>query len=391
MFEFIILALLMLLGMSVCLSADNLLVSYLGLELQSFCVIILLFIEAETYAEVHAGIVYFLSVLMSSVFLLFGISYLYYRFGSVTLSDLGLNIHAFELYSFGFHYADLTISFFLLIGLFVKVGLFPAHLWIPEVYTHGKIFPVSFIATISKLFGFVILMHFVGIFAMQAELFTFISCVSICALPNGAMAALTQTRILSLLGYSAIAHIGYICFVLSLNTFDAFAYAFIYLVIYLFNMIPVFLFLMTARRGGSWTPPGSDRFTYISDFTNVRCRNLEEAVTMSFMSTFFFSLAGLPPFSGFFAKYYLIALLLHVHSPAGAVFVLCLSVISAFYHLKIIKAMLSDSPKIHEVEPSRGFWYVPMNTKIVILIFGVLNICAIFSVPSLMGLVYSIF
>lgn len=394
-FEFVLLILLMLLGMIVCLSSNSLIVFYLGLELQSFCIFILLFINAQTPTAVQSSITYFLSVLVSSLLFLVGIVYLYYRFGSFDLSDIWLCIYTMGEYREAFNYFDYIGIFLLMLGLFVKVGLFPVHLWVPEVYTYSEIFPVSLIATISKLFGLAVLIHIFVVCSSQSGVYLFIGLLSVGAIAHGVIAGLTQTRVLSLLGYSAIAHMGYVFLVLSLNTPDAFAYAFIYIIIYLFNLLPVLLFIMTVRWVSYDGINSDSKLFKISDFTKVKCKSLSDIATLLFISTFFFSFIGVPPFSGFFAKYYLIALLIHSNQFFEAFILLAFSVISAAYYLKVIKSMLLDSSiETKILERDRlvtNFWHVPMQTKIVVLIYGILNICAVFIVPFLMVSVYYMF
>jgi NADH-quinone oxidoreductase subunit N len=399
-FESVVLVQFAVFGMSICLSANNLVILYLALELQSFCIFILLFLDANTSRMIYASITYFLSVLVSSIFLLTGISYVYWRFGSLDLSDIWLSAYSISEYRTGFDSIDTIGVSILILGLFVKVGLFPMHLWVPEVYTFGGIFPVSLIATISKLFGFVVLMHLFLSFSFHITLLTFFSFVAVCAIIHGTISALTQTSRLSLLGYSAVAHVGYMFLVVSSGTPDAYGYAFFYLVIYLFNLVPVFIFLMTVYRVDS--DGLKRRLTNVSDFASVRFRDWPEIGNFLLFSTFFFSLIGIPPFSGFFSKFYVIFYLFYSNHFFLAFIMGLFSVISAFYYLKIIKSMFFEPRDLTHYEgvmdsdvASRdslhSHWIVPTSTKIFILIFGLVNLCFIFLFLSVLNLSLSIF
>lgn len=387
MFEFSSLVLLMLFGMSVCLIANNLIIFYLALELQSFCIFILLFLNARAPSEIYASIAYFISVLVSSIFFLVGVVYLYDKFGSLNLNELWISVYTMTQYEDSFTNFDIAIMFVFVLGLFVKVGLFPVHMWVPQVYGFGNLIPVSIIATISKLFGFGILIHILFVFSTQFILFKIIIFVSICAIIQGVLSALTQSSLFLLLGYSAIAHIGYIFLIVGMNTTEAYAYGLFYLIIYLFNLIPVFLFCLTIYSSSGDL---NKKFYLISDFHNIRFKNTSDVVYFLIFSTFFFSFVGIPPFSGFFAKFYIIVYLFYANSFFLAFIVGFFSVVSAFYYLKIVQSIFFDS-EIKNNDESMDYWVLPTSTKFFILVFGFFNICFVFIHPFLLNILITLF
>src|SRR5690606_30175351 len=213
--------------MSVCLSANNFIIFYLALELQSFCFFILLFLGPSSLQTTKAGIIYFLSVLTSSIFFLVGVLYLYWVFGSLQLNELSVLIYT-SVQTSEISIINTVFLFFMFLGLFVKVGLVPVHLWVPNVYAFGKLFPVSLIATVSKLFGFAIILRLLITCSPNLDLFILFEFIALCSIFQGVFGALTQKSIFSLLGYSAIAHMGYTFLVLCINTEDAYVYAIFY-------------------------------------------------------------------------------------------------------------------------------------------------------------------
>lgn len=392
MFELVVFLSFMLFGMVLCLQSNNLIIFYLLLEFQSFCIFILLFLGERTLETVRAGIIYFLTVLTSSILFLTGSSYLYWRFGVLDINELWLLLHSVVQMS---DY-DLIDIFFLLVfisGLFVKVGLFPVHLWVPEVYGSGNIFPVSVLAVISKFFGFAVVLKFLSISSSHFDIFFWVEFVSICAIIHGVFSALTQRLFLTLLGYSAIVHIGYIFLVCSVNTADGYVFAIFYLFTYLFNVLPIFLFLLNVQHIDN-----TIKFSSIEDFSKIKLGNWGDVTTFLMFSTFFFSFIGIPPFPGFFGKFFVIKYLILTGHYFSALVMGFFSVISAFYYLKIIKSLFFDSDLHTEstqnnnnFENKNWKFSVPPVIAACIILFGILNILFVFISPYLLLLLSSIF
>lgn len=392
-FETTALILFMLLGMSLCLQSNSLITFYLLLEFQSFCIFILLFLGKRTLGTVHAGVIYFLSVLVSSVLFLTGASYLYWRFGALDLNELWLLLYAAVQTS---DYSQIDIFFFLMFisGLFVKVGLFPIHLWVPQVYGFGNIFAVSVLAVISKIFGFSIVLKFLSISELQFDIFFWIEFVALCAIFHGVFSALTQRSFLVLLGYSAIVHIGYMFLACSIDTPDGYVFATFYLLTYLINALPIFLFLL-----GVYNVDGRTKFSQIEDFSRIKLSNWKDITVFLMFSTFFFSFIGIPPFPGFFGKFFVIKYLILTGHYFSALIMGLFSVISAFYYLKIIRALFfvselphSKNTQVDDNSKNKNWEFdIPTSVAICIVLFGILNILFIFVSPYLLPVLCSIF
>lgn len=401
-FELSVLILLIIFGMSVCLSANNFIIFYLALELQSFCFFILLFLGPSSFQSTKAGIIYFLSVLTSSIFFLVGVLYLYWTFGSLQLNELSILIYT-SVQTSEISVINTVFLFFMFLGLFVKVGLVPVHLWVPNVYAFGKLFPVSLIATVSKLFGFAIILRLLITCSYNPDLFILLEFIALCSIFQGVFGALTQKSIFSLLGYSAIAHMGYTFLVLCINTEDAYVYAIFYVIVYIFNILPIFIFFFGVRQvidveGVKIFVP--NKLTSISDFQNINLNGWKKVTAFLFFSTFFFSFIGIPPFSGFFAKFLIIKYLILTGHYFSAFVMGFLSVISAFYYLKVVKSIffsnnlgkVNDSRKISNF--SKGsrkrisvYFDITTFSAILIIFFGIINILFIFISPYLFGVI----
>jgi len=385
-FELIIVFLLMILGMVVCIQANNFITFYIALELQSFSIFILLFLGSnDNLIVVRTSIAYFLIVLVSSVLFLVGIAYFYWRFGTVEMNELWVLLYTFQS-SLDFTFFDIFFAIIVSLSLFVKVGLFPAHLWVPLIYGFGNIFVTSLLATISKIFGFSILLKFLSILVIQHDLFFWLEFASLCAIVHGVFVALSQNLFKVLLGYSAIVHMGYVFLVISTNTPDGYAYAIFYVFVYIINILPVFLFLLGVKN----RVDNSATFSKISDFSKIKLQTWKDICIFIMFSTFFFSFIGIPPFPGFFAKFFIIKYLIATGHYFSAFIMGLFSVVSAFYYLKIIKALFFSSERFLNKSKvdNYNYWTVSDLVSICIIFFGIFNILFVFFVPYILYIVF---
>lgn len=382
-FESMSIFLLMILGMSVCLMSNNLIVFYVSLELQSFCFFILLFLGRSTFDSTEAGIRYFLSVLVSSVIFLTGLTCLYWRFGSLSFDEISLFL-ASSVFVNDLDSWDILFSFIILVGLSVKVGLVPMHFWVPEVYSKAKIFPVSFIATVSKIFGFFIILKLIITFEYEFSLFLLLNVLALTSITYGVISALYQHVFMRLIGFSAIAHIGYIFASVSIGTWDGFGYAIFYLITYILNVIPVLVFLLSVRESSG----ARKSFMYINDFRDIDLSTrLKLAVYLAF-SMSFFSFIGIPPFAGFFGKFFVLKCLIANGHYFSAFIIGIFSIISAFYYLQIVKAIFFDSNSSNGLSSSRiqdnKGWEIDNFSSFLIIFVATINICFVFVCPYLL-------
>lgn len=399
-FESFLLVMCMLLGMSLCLGTNNLITFYVCLELQSFCLILLLFF-GMTKVDYNIRVNYFFVILFSSIILLVSFVLLYLMFGTLVISEL------FELVrmecdfrSYPFFLGTFAILLFLT-SLLVKVGLFPMHVWIPDIYEISSEFFLSLISTVSKIFGFMIIYQFVEGLSIQPDVVIIVYIYSVLSIGYGTLGALFEIRFRRLLGFSAIAHIGYAFLVISsLNSMDAYQYGFFYVIVYILSVFPILCFLMSAKEDNSRGEKPGKRPSFKTGgrvIETVHDLRYVLMVTRSYIgvvgghivvviyllfSTVFFGLAGIPPFAGFLSKFFMLSFFLASEDYVSAVLVGFFSIVGVFYYLRVIKYMffLNNTFKLDSYDLT-GLIVIDSYTKFILLFFGVVNILSIFLVP----------
>jgi NADH-quinone oxidoreductase subunit N len=350
----------------VIISSNDLLVAYLGLEFQGLLLYVLAASRVNSTYSTEAGLKYFVLGSFASCVLLLGISFLYGAVGVLNFSDLGLFFLSSALtLPFVYQKACLLALLLIVLGLLFKVGSAPFHFWVVDVYTGSSIAITTFFAVVPKVaawllllkISFSILYVFVGFFA---NLFVL---VGLCSLVVGTFGAVSQTSLKRILAFSAVAHTGYL--LLGLASFQTITFVsnVLYLVVYTVALVPIFaLLIFYSPRNASSTPVDSIyglRFIY----KHNRVAGLVLVLSL-------FSVAGVPPLSGFFAKLYVFFSLLSANYAFVAVFALLLSAASAIYYLKLIRFT-------HFFGDSRSFLFLnelPRPVAYVISILFMLNI-----------------
>ena len=341
--EFFTLTLFALLGISVMVSANNLLVVYLGLELMSLSLYALVALRRDHANATEAAMKYFVLGALASGFLLYGLSMMYGATGSLSLREVfdaiqGGNINR-EVLGFGL--------VFIVAGLAFKLGLVPFHMWVPDVY-HGAPTPVTLlIAGAPKLaaFGITIRVLHEGLGGLAQDWQQMLIVLAVASLVIGNLAAIAQTNLKRMLAYSAIAQIGFMLLgltptVIGGNTLSAangYSSALFYLVAYVLTTLATFgVILMLARQGFECED--------INDFKGLARRSPWIAGVMALCM---FSLAGIPPTIGFYAKLAILQALVTTNETgyiALAVFAVVMSLVGAFYYLRMVKLMFFDEP-----------------------------------------------
>jgi NADH-quinone oxidoreductase subunit N len=331
-FEFPVLMLFSVVGMMIMSSASNLMTLYLGLELQSLALYVLAAFARDELRSSEAGLKYFVLSGLASGLLLYGISLVYGFSGSmdfhVLRSLLAEPSHAS---------AGLIVGVvFVLVGLAFKVSAVPFHMWTPDVY-EGAPTPVTvFFATAPKVAAMALLLRVMAVpfGSLLGAWQTLIIIVSVCSMILGALAAIGQTNIKRLMAYSSIGHMGYALIGLAVGTPDGIRSVLVYMLIYVFMTAGTFACIIAMRRQGR-------AVEQISDLAGLGGN--DGALALVF-TIFMFSLAGIPPLSGFFAKLYIF-----LAAVQGGLFTLAIigvltSVVGAFYYIRIIKVMYFDAP-----------------------------------------------
>ena len=330
-FEYPIIILLSILGMFFMVSSNDIILFYLGLELQSLSLYILASMDRDNLKSSESGIKYFVLSALSSGLLLYGCSLLYGFTGSTNFDLIADQLNKDNT-------GAVFAMVFILVGLAFKVSAVPFHMWTPDVYEGAPTAITSYFAVVPKVAGFAALIKFMLIpFSnIIAEWQTIIIFMSISSMILGAVAAIGQKNIKRLLAYSSIGHIGYALAGVATGVVSGYESAIIYIAIYVIMNIGAFSCLYLLKKDGEYKEN-------ISDLSGISKKH--PILAISFL-LILFSLAGIPPLGGFFAKFYVFTAVLEQKMYALAIIGLLTTVISAFYYLKIIKTIYFDDSLI---------------------------------------------
>ena len=330
-FEYPIIILLSILGMFFMVSSNDIIVFYLGLELQSLSLYILASIDRENLKSSESGIKYFILSALSSGLLLYGCSLLYGFSGSTNFDLIANELNKENI-------GAVFAMVFILVGLAFKISAVPFHMWTPDVYEGAPTSITSYFAVVPKVAGLAVLIKFMFIpFSnILSEWQTIIIFISIASMILGAVAAISQKNIKRLLAYSSIGHIGYALAGVATGKISGYQSAIVYISIYVIMNIGIFSCLYLLKKDGEYKEN-------ISDLSGVSKKH--PLLAISFL-IILFSLAGIPPLGGFFAKFYVFSAVLEQQMFTLAIIGLLTTVISAFYYLKIIKTIYFDDSVI---------------------------------------------
>lgn len=351
-FEYAILILLSTVGMMVLISAGDLIMLYLGLELMSLALYVVAASHRDDTKSTEAGLKYFVLGALSSGMLLYGASLIYGFTGTVSFAGIATEAKT----------GNIGLLFglvFLLAGLCFKISAVPFHMWTPDVYEGAPTPVTAFFASAPKVaalavFTRVALTAFPGIVPQWQQIVVF---VSIASMALGSFAAIGQKNIKRLMAYSSIGHMGFALVGLAAGTQQGAQGVLVYIAIYVAMTLGTFAIILAMKRNGQAVET-------ISDFAGLSRTN---PLLAFFFAMFLFSLAGIPPLAGFFAKFYVFLAAINSGLFTLAVIGVVTSVVGAFYYLTIVKVMYFDEPK-QAMEPMRG------ELRLVLAIAGVFNI-----------------
>ena len=359
MFEYAVLILLATTGMMVLISAGDLIALYLGLELMSLSLYVVAAIDRDNVRSTEAGLKYFVLGALSSGMLLYGCSLIYGFTGTVTFA--GIASAATE--------GGVGLTFglvFLFAGLCFKISAVPFHMWTPDVYQGAPTPITAFFAAAPKVAAMAIFLR-VALTAFPAIMLQWqqiLSFVAIASMLLGAFAAIGQSNIKRLMAYSSIGHMGFALIGLAAGTSEGVQGVLVYLTIYVTMTLGAFACILAMRRE-------EGPIETISELAGLARTNGPMAFLFAML---LFSLAGLPPLAGFFAKFYVFLAAIKAGLYVLAVIGVIASVIGAYYYLLIVKVMYFDEPAPE---------FAPMRTelKVVLGITGLFNLL-FFVVPS---------
>ncbi len=326
-FEYPIIVLLSILGMFFMVSSNDLILFYLGLELQSLSLYILASIDRDNLRSTESGIKYFVLSALSSGLLLYGCSLLYGFTGSTNFEVIASQLNKENE-------GAVFAMVFILVGLAFKVSAVPFHMWTPDVYEGAPTSITSYFAVVPKVAGLALLIKFmfVPFSNILLEWQTIIIFISIASMILGAVAAMIQKNFKRLLAYSSIGHIGYALAGVATGAIPGYQSAIVYISIYVIMNIGAFSCLYLLKKDGQYKEN-------ISDLSGISKKNPLLAISLLII---LFSLAGVPPLGGFFAKFYVFVAVLEKEMYTLAIIGLLTTVMSAFYYLKIIKTIYFD-------------------------------------------------
>ena len=328
--EYSILILCSILGMLVIISANDLIVFYIGLELQSLALYVLASFNRDEIKSSEAGLKYFVLSALSSGLLLYGCSLIYGFSGSTNFEIIANSFNQFEY--------GLTLGIvFILVGLAFKISAVPFHMWAPDVYEGSPTSVTLFFATIPKIAALTIFIKFLYIpfINMIDQWQMIILFLSIASMLFGAIAAIGQKNLKRLIAYSSIGHMGYALAGLVVGTNEGIESSIIYISIYMVMNLALFSCLFMLKRNNKY-------YENIDDLSGLSQNHPLLSIALLII---LFSLAGIPPLAGFFAKFYIFKAVIEQSMFFLAIVGLLSTVIAAFYYLRIIKLMYFDEPK----------------------------------------------
>ncbi|MDR7272012.1 NADH-quinone oxidoreductase subunit N [Pelomonas saccharophila] len=341
--ELFILSLFALLGISVMLSANNFLVIYLGLELMSLSLYALVALRRDHAVSTEAAMKYFVLGALASGFLLYGLSMMYGATGSLSIPEV------FDVISKGIPNKSVLIFgvVFVVAGLAFKLGAAPFHMWVPDVYQGAPTAVTLLIGAAPKLAAFAITMRLLveGMIGLAADWQQMLMVLSIMSLLIGNLAAIAQSNLKRMLAYSTIANMGFMLLGMTAGVVNestkwgdnAYSAAMFYVVTYVLTTLGTFGMVILLSRQGHEAEE-------IKDLAGLGKRSPWFALVMTL---FMFSLAGVPPTVGFYAKLAVLQALVSTDVTAYlylAIFAVVVSLVGAFYYLRIVKVMFFDEP-----------------------------------------------
>jgi NADH-quinone oxidoreductase subunit N len=334
--EYYILGLLSVTGMLVMASAFSFLTIYLGLELLSLALYAMVALQKESRFAAEAAMKYFVMGAMASGLLLYGISMIYGMTGSISMMEIG------GLVQHANHAQQVAIVLglvFILAGLVFKFGAVPFHMWVPDVYDGAPTSVTLFIACAPKIAAFCITMRILveALPGLHVEWQQVLVMVAILSMFTGNLLAIAQTNIKRMLAYSSIAHIGYMLLgiIAGPNSTQGYSAAMFYIATYVIVAAGAFAVIALLSKEGN-------EFDQLDDFRGLNARNPWLAFMMLLLM---FSMAGVPPTVGFFAKLGLLEALVQAHYVWLASISLLFAIIGAYYYLRVIMLMYFEEPK----------------------------------------------
>jgi len=340
----------------VMISSNDLIVFYMGLELQSLALYVLATYNRDQLKSSEAGLKYFVLSALSSGLLLYGCSLVYGFSGSTNFDIISNQLNSDEyVLTFGI--------VFILVGLAFKISAVPFHMWAPDVYEGSPTTVTLFFTIVPKIAALTVFIRFlyVPFLNLIDQWQMIIVFLSIASMVFGAVAAIGQTNIKRLIAYSSIGHIGYTLAGLATASNEGIQSSIIYISIYVVMNLALFSCLLMLRR----------KDQYYEDIEDLSGLSKNHPLLSLCLLVILFSLAGIPPLAGFFAKFYVFKAVLEQSMFFLAIVGLLSTVVAAFYYLRIIKIIYFDKEK-DKYDTDHSLWLkfsLTVSTILILLYF----------------------
>lgn len=338
-FEYFLLILSAILGLFFLVSSYDMLSLYLAIEMQSLCLYVLAAAKKDSSFSTEAGLKYFILGSFSSALLLFGISFLYGCTGTTNFDNFHLLFAGVDSETFLLTTSVQTALIFIIAAFFFKIAAAPFHMWSPDVYEGSPTSSTIFFAVIPKIALFAVFLRlFQTVFSSFEEIFLFaLVFFSIASVIIGSFAALRQKKLKRLLAYSAISHVGYLLLAFAANSIEGTQSLFFYLVIYMITSLCIWSVVLSLD-----TLATEKRSKTLIDLAAIA--NTNPLLGFAGMLSFF-SLAGVPPLAGFFAKMEIFLSVLSSSLFFASVIVILSSVVASYYYIRLIKTMYFEKKR----------------------------------------------
>lgn len=371
--EYPILILLSTIGMCLLISSNSLLILYMGLELMSLPLYIMTACNRTDHISQEAGLKYFVLGALASCIYLYGASIVYGFSGSIDFSTIGNYYIGITVEDMA--YKDIPTGFLvgvilILTAICFKMSAVPFHMWTPDVYQGAPTMTTALLASAPKIAALGVLLRllygpFLGLIDQLQQIIIFVAVTSMFI---GNLGAIMQHDFKRLIAYSAIGHIGFILMGVSSGDLSGIQNAIFYAIIYLTMTITVFALLLMLKKDGHYK-------TEIKQFAGLATSSPLLAASLAIIM---FSMAGIPPFAGFFAKFYILYSIVQAEMYVFAIAGVVATVIGCYYYLKIIKAMYFDLP--HASNDAD----IPLALKILASCGVLINLCYVLLPEPLM-------
>ena len=351
--EFFLLGLFGLLGMMIMISSNSLLTMYLGLETLSLSLYALVALERKSASAAESAMKYFILGAIASGSLLYGISWIYGLTGSLQFDEIAAVVRSGDVTGTPLYFGLAFIT----VGIAFKFGAVPFHMWLPDVYQGARTPVTLYIASAPKLAALALVMRVLvdGLGDLHGVWQGMVMVLAVLSLLIGNIVAIAQTNIKRMLGYSAIAHVGFILMAVFTGTEQGYAAALFYTLTYVVMAAGAFgMVILLSRRGFE--------AEHLGDFKGLNARSPWFALMMLF---FMFGMAGVPPWVGFIAKLNVISAVLDAGFPGLAVLMVLAAVVGAYYYLRVIWFMYFDAAE------DKSVFQAELDTRLVLSLNGV--------------------